>query len=84
MWEKFKKRFDWFREELVKHSIIRLLLLPIWVLSGIWDLVLSESVPSEYANHLRESYQVVAMTTGFDALAKLAAGGISHTHLRYH
>jgi hypothetical protein len=63
VWGKFQKRFKWVIEELLKQPLIRLLLV-FWAASGVWDLVLGEYIPEEYAQHLPRVYQVVAMTAG--------------------
>ena len=58
----FSQRFTVLRE-ISKEPWIRLLSV-IWVISGAWDLALSESIPEEYARRLPKIYQVVAMIAG--------------------
>jgi hypothetical protein len=52
-----------FLRTLSDQPLVRIL-LAIWSLSGIWDLVLSEWIPEEYAKRLPKVYQAIAITLG--------------------
>ena len=52
-----------FLRELSNQPFVRLAFY-IWIASGIWDLMLAEWIPEEYARRLPRVYQVIATTIG--------------------
>jgi hypothetical protein len=49
--------------EILERPWFRVLFV-IWLLSGVWDLAISQWIPEKYSQHLPKMYQMVAMTAG--------------------